>query len=412
MKKEPSAASGSEVVFLFTAFIAATYGFGVYLFPAIVEAIRVEIPFTYGTLGTISGLVQAGFMISAIAAGLLTLRYGPVPLILGSVITCALCLAGLAFAPNVVIISILLIVLGCCAVIVWVPMVEVARDVVSTAHQGKALGLMSSGTSYGVFVNSVLMITILPVYGWRWVWATTAFLVGVLALISIIRLRTLYARQSSNSNRDVANTIPLKERFTLLAKPLPAVIFLMMFLNGLSCMPFQTYLSAFLQGEANLSQVEAASAWRIVGIVGMVSGVVVGALADRISVRHAMTITYLILVSACLTLINVPSTKGDLLLIISAICFGTAFYAVFGLVPAYISQVFGKGNAAIVFSFGNIALGLGGIVGNIAGGILKEATGTFNSAYIAMAIAASLSALLSILMPSERKFRTPTERKN
>ncbi len=409
-RTKPSRASEIEVILLFTAFIAATYGFGVYLFPAIVESIRTDILFTYGTLGTISGLVQAGFMISAIVAGLLTLRYGPIPLILGSVVVCAFCLVGLAFAPNVLVISILLIILGCCAVIVWVPMVEVAREVVSPNHQGKALGLMSSGTSYGVFVNSFLMITILPLYGWRWVWATTALLVGMLAVISIIRLRKFYKRQSPITNSEVTNTIPLTERLGLLAKPLPAMIFLMMFLNGLSCMPFQTYLSAFLQGEANLSQGEAASAWRLVGIVGMVSGLIVGALADRISVRHAMTITYLILASACVTLINVPNTHGDVLLTLSAVCFGTAFYAVFGLVPAYISQAFGKGNAAVVFSFGNIALGLGGIIGNIAGGFLKEATGTFNSAYIAMAVAACLSALLSITMPSERTLRNRSEK--
>ncbi len=123
--------------------------------------------------------------------------------------------------PNVLVISILLIILGCCAVIVWVPMVEVAREVVSPNHQGKALGLMSSGTSYGVFVNSFLMITILPLYGWRWVWATTALLVGMLALISIIRLRKLYRRQSRAKNREMTNKIPLTERLSLLAQPLP-----------------------------------------------------------------------------------------------------------------------------------------------------------------------------------------------
>ena len=61
-----------EAVLLFTGFIAATYGFGMYLFPAMVESIRLDIPFSYATLGTVSGIVQAGFMISALLAGLLT----------------------------------------------------------------------------------------------------------------------------------------------------------------------------------------------------------------------------------------------------------------------------------------------------------------------------------------------------
>lgn len=392
-----------EIVLLFTAFIAATYGFGVYLFPAIVELIRADIPFTYGALGTISGLVQAGFMVSAIVAGLLTLRFGAVPLIRGSVFLCAVCLCGLAVAPDIYVTTVLLIVLGSCAVVVWVPMVEVSRDVIAPEHQGKALGLMSSGTSYGVFINSLLMITVLPSEGWRWLWGTTAMLVGLLAIAAVFRLRGLSARHSASPSDLTTAPVPLRARLRLLGSPLALALFAMMFLNGLSCMPFQTYLSAFIQGEALLSQSDAASAWRVIGFVGMFSGLLVGALADRITIRYAMTLTYLILAGACVTLVNVPQASSEVLLMASAVAFGTAFSAIFGLVPAYISQSFGKGNAAIVFSFANIALGLGGIVGNLLGGFLRETIGTFVAAYLVMAAAAVLSAVLSLMIPSERR---------
>lgn len=398
-----------EIVVLFTAFIASTYGFGVYLFPAIVESIRAEIPFSYSTLGTVSGLVQGGFMISAIAAGLLTLRFGAMPLIQASVAICALCLAGLAFAPNIWVMAALLMVLGSCAVIVWVPMVEVSRAVISPHHQGKALGLMSSGTSYGVFVNSLLMVTILPSEGWRWMWGATALIVTALAIVAVLRLRGIGSSDAPKEAAPQRDAVPIRARLTLLGRPLALALFAMMFLNGLSCMPFQTYLSPFLQGEAGLSQGDAASAWRLVGFVGMFSGLLVGALADRITVRHAMILTYLILTAACLALVNVPGTGKGPLLMFSAIGFGTAFYAIFGLVPAYISQTFGKGEAAIVFSFGNIALGLGGIIGNLLGGLLKDTNGTFVSAYVLMAAAGVLSAGLSFAMPSERGYRAKQE---
>jgi MFS family permease len=139
--------NSAATVLLFTAYIASTYGFGLYLFPAMVESIRASVHFSYKTMGTISGFVQAGFMAAALMAGFLTVRLGALPMILGSIAACALALAGLAIAPDVVSMAVLLTVLGAAAAAIWVPMVEIARDHIARQHQAKALGLMSSGTS-------------------------------------------------------------------------------------------------------------------------------------------------------------------------------------------------------------------------------------------------------------------------
>lgn len=398
-----------EVVLLFTAFIASTYGFGVYLFPAMVESIRTDIPFSYGTMGTISSLVQAGFLVSALAAGFLTLRFGALPLILASIVLCAAGLAGLALADNVVTIAACLLLLGGSAAAIWVPMVEVSRDLISRSHQGKALGLMSSGTSYGVFVNSFMLTWILPVHGWRSLWVVTAAFVAVLAAVALIRLRGAGSRNAGQVETPVMAKRLLRQRFSALPKGLTAAILLMMFLNGLSCMPYQTYLSAFLQGEAGYTADTAAYVWRIIGLVGMFSGFIIGALADRITVRRGMIVTYTILALSCLALTQSAGGLNAALVFFAAVTFGISFYAIFGLVPAYISHIFGPGDAALVFAFGNIALGFGGMVGNFAGGWLKEQSGSFAPIYMTMLAAAVLSAVLSALMPNEKAYALTAE---
>ncbi|WP_225767861.1 nitrate/nitrite transporter [Inquilinus sp. Marseille-Q2685] len=392
-----------EAVVLFTAFIASTYGFGMYLFPAIVEAIRRDLPFTYDAMGVISGFVQAGFMLCALLSGLLTVRFGALPMILGSIAVCAACLCGLALVTDVVAMGVLLAVLGGCAAAIWVPMVEVSSEIVPRSHQGKALGLMSSGTSYGVFVNGLLITGFLATEGWRFLWATTGAIVAALALAGFLRLRR------PAGERPVAEAaVPrasIGGRLRTLPPGLTAAVLLMMFLNGLSCMPYQTYLSTFLQGEVGLSQGAAAMAWSVIGVVGMVGGFAIGALADRITVRWAMVLTYLILAGSCLLLLQAALAGGNLpVLYLAVVAFGLAFYAIFGLVPAYIGHVFGTGKSALVFAFGNIALGFGGIVGNMAGGWLKVSTGSFQAIYLAMLAAALCSALLAAVMPSERRF--------
>ncbi len=372
-----------------------------YLFPAMVESIRADMPFSYGAMGTISGFVQGGFMVCALAAGFMTLRFGAMPMILGSIGICALCLAGMAIVPNILIMGALLTILGGCAAAIWVPMVEVAHEILPARHQGKALGLMSSGTSYGVFINSLLLTGLLKSEGWRALWATTFVIVAILAIAGFVRLRHM-GKQSSETPGLSVERPSIGVRLRSLPKGLTAAILFMMFLNGISCMPYQTYLSAYIQGEAGYSVETAALVWRVIGLVGMVSGFAIGSLADRITVRWGMFVTYAVLAVACHLVVAASGGHGITKLYVAAFAFGISFYAIFGLVPAYISQVFGAGGAALVFAFGNIALGLGGIVGNMLGGILKESMGSFDPIYMVMLAAAVLSAVLSVLMPSER----------
>ncbi|MCA3561244.1 MAG: MFS transporter [Aestuariivirga sp.] len=392
-----------EAVLLFTGFIASTYGFGLYLFPAMVEAIRSDIPFSYGVMGVMSGAVQAGFMVAALMAGFLTVRLGALPMILGSIAICVTGLGALAAAQSVLMIAILLTLLGGCAAAIWVPMVEVSKEIVPKQHQGKALGLMSSGTSYGIFVNSFLLTLLLPAFGWRSLWIATCLIVGALAILGFLRLRRLGKREApSDLPAAPGPRTSLAARLAALPKGLTATIIFMMFLNGLSCMPYQTYLSAYLQGEAGYTADTSAYVWRFIGIVGMFSGFAIGALADRITVRWGMFITYLVLAVSCCLVVIAKQGAGQLPVYLAAVTFGISFYAIFGLVPAYISHMFGLGSAALVFAFGNIALGFGGIVGNMLGGVMKESTGSFQPVYLMMLGAALLSAIISWLMPSER----------
>ena len=63
------------------------------------------------------------------------------------------------------LVSFLLVIMGGCVASVWVPMVEVSQRYIPDSYQGRALGLMSSGTSYGVFINSLLLAFLMDTYG-------------------------------------------------------------------------------------------------------------------------------------------------------------------------------------------------------------------------------------------------------
>ena len=388
---------------LFTSFIASTYGFGIYLFPALAPEMIKDIRFTYAEMGITTGFVQAGFLFFALVSGLLTNKVGAFRIIKTSVLLCTLSLLGMIWANNFLVISLLLILMGGCAASVWVPMVEVCQKYISPNHQGRALGLMSSGTSYGVFTNSILIFLTLNDLGWRFIWIATFIIVALIYLCAFFIFRAIERHEAevdSQSTSAQATSIPFLEKIRNLPRKTTAIIMLMMFLNGLSCMPFQTYLSSLLVGEHGLNIEQSASAWRLIGFVGMFGGFLIGWVADRITVRWTLLIVYLLLGQSTAILLYAEITPVSIYA--SSALFGLSFYAIFGLVPAYISHVYKNNTAAIVFAFGNIALGLGGILGNTAGGWIKQATNTFERLYLIILFAAIGSAVLSIVMRSEK----------
>ncbi len=389
------------LVLLFTSFIATNYGFGIYLFAAIAPEMQAELGFSYAEMGITTGFAQAGFLASALASGFLTSWIGAYRLVKISITLCCLSLFGLVWADNFTLSSLFLIIMGCCAASVWVPMVEVAQTHIPKRHQGKALGLMSSGTSYGVFINSLLIFWLLPIFDWRALWAATAFLVFAIALWGILFLHTLDRKSVSENHPAPPPTPPRSWRVQLasLPKSFVSLIMVMMFFNGLACLPYQTYLSSFLVTQHGASLPQSAFAWQIIGLVGMVGGFTMGWIADRFSVRRTLTIVYSFLfLSTALLLFS----SGDRLSIfILAVLFGLSFYSIFGLIPAYISLTCKTGSAALVFALGNVALGLGGITGNIAGGLIQELTGSLRGSYIITSVSATLLIGMSLLMQGE-----------
>jgi predicted MFS family arabinose efflux permease len=400
MKRPPKSIFLTLVVLL-TSFIAATYGFGIYLFPAIAPEMIKDINFTYLEMGVTTGAVQAGFLISALLSGLLTNILGALRIIKASIVICALCLFGLTWASNFILISFFLIVLGGVAASVWTPMVEVSQRYISPKHQGKALGLMSSGTSYGVFLNGFLIHFLLDDYGWRSLWLITFAILLILCIWTFASLRkTEHVRHSYDDIKSDNKSNPFTKLMKL-PKGMTSIIMLMMFLNGLSCLPFQTYLSSFLVSEQGLDIGQSATAWQVIGITGTVGGFIMGWVADRITVRWALTVVYVFLSASTILLLYFDT--GSYYLYLMAFLFGMAFYAIFGLMPAYISHIYKGGTAAIVFALGNVSLGMGGIVGNALGGWLKGVYGSFEWIYVVILTASLASMMMSIVMRNEQK---------
>ena len=389
-----------------TSFVAATYGFGMYLFAAILPNIRESLGFSYATAGVITGAAQGAFMLFAIGGAVLAHRIGGAWVALLSMAVCSLGLLLVPFAPNIFLIGVLLVILGGCAASVYVPMVDLASRTVPKAHRGKVLGLISSGTSYGVFVNGLLAPSFLAKGDWQGIWTAVGAISVVFTLIGFLVLyragvlsRTgrakpvpaTAARPAAQAKSSLFQTLKSAEGWVLM-------IVLITFLNGLTTMPFQNFLTSYLQNELGYEVAFSGTIWIMIGLIGMVSGFALGTLADRIGIRSTMVLTYILLLVAALLLALVPVKA---MVIVAGICFSLAFYPIFGLVPAYIAKTPSRLSPTSVFAIANVTLGVGGIVGNLLGGYWVNLVGGFVGIYIAVAVLTVGLSFLAWMLPAE-----------
>ena len=389
------------VVFVFTGFIGVSYGFGIYLFASLAPAMRGELGFSYGDMGVITSLAQISFLGFALLSGFLTARMNSVSLMLSAIGICAAALWAVSVASAVWVMAVALIALAGTASAVWTPMVEATQRFIPPQHHGRALGLMSSGTAYGVFINGMIIQFFLDDYGWRFIWLASFILTACLwvgAWVLFFRTRSGARAGVRSDVRAVAH--PANPHEFNAPRRLAILVIISMFFHGFACVPFQNYFSSFLVAEYGYRVVETATAWKIIGVVGMFSGFLMGWLGDRITIRWSLMISLILLLISTLMLI-VGLAQGYWIWLI-AICFGMAFYPIFGLVPAFIARNFSGARASRIFGLGNVGLGVGAALGNVAGGALKTATGSFVSSYTLFLAAALVGCVLCLYLNDAR----------
>jgi MFS family permease len=127
-----------------------------------------------------------------------------------------------------------------------------------------------------------------------------------------------------------------------------------------------------------------------------------GMLADRAGIKSALGLAAALLAIGALLL---SKNAGPLPLLSGSVAYGLSYYAIFGLVPAYIAKILPAERTAPVFGIANVCAGVGGALGNLAGGWSQALTGGLGPVYAGCAVGAALLFVPIMLLPSERRDR-------
>lgn len=394
-----------EITFFFTAFVAATYAFGIYFFPALIPEMRVDLRFDREFVGLATGLSQGGLMIAAFLASVLTPVIGPMRVMLIAVAVNAAGLLAMAVVSDPIFMVPVMAAFGGCAGATWIAIVAIAPDVLPARHQGKLLGLMSSGTAYGVFLNGLILPPLVSGWGWRSAWVVVGTLSTTLLIAAAWRLAPLWGHSTRRVEAPRVATMgaqrqPLDLRGLL--QPTAVLVTAILFISGLVLSPFQTYLSSLLREGFGWQMETASRCWSAIGIGGMVGGFLLGAAADRISAKWAMVVAYGLLIFSALSVFLAQSIWPVYL---GTLLFGAAFNAIFGLIAAYIAKHFPPGIAVPLQGVTMVALGCGSMLGNYLGGLMADRSGRFEGIYIAVLCGVILLLVCALAAPREGRAR-------
>ena len=397
--RSKSVKSATTVAVVLTAYMAVVFGLGLYLFSLLASEMRQTLGFALHTIGTITAAAQITFLIAAALCPMAAKRFGDIRVSVAAVIAAGVTLAAVSLVNSSVSVAILVAFLGACAAFMVIPTVGVIARTVAPEYRSRVNGLVSSGTAYGQLAAGSLAPILVVEAGWRSVWLVFGIASVFLAVFGYAALKALApsafvaTKASDGSLQGQASPSPNLFNATNIK------IWALLAASGMVCGPWQNYLSSFLTSEEDHTIQLVGNLWSIIGFLGLFSGFAVGFLADRLGIKPALASSYAVLALAAGL---VAAHNGVAMLYAAATCFGLSFFAVYGLIPAYITKTMEEAQTTAVFAGANICLGLGTAFGNLASGYIPNLTGSLQQVYVSIACIALAAALLVLALPSEK----------
>jgi MFS family permease len=393
-----------SAVLLIAAFVGVTYGFGIYVFSQLLPTMSDDLGFSYATAGRITGIGQFLFIVFAFGATWLSHRFNGAVVVVGSAVLCTLCLVGVGLTSSTVVLTICLAVAAGTSASVYVPIVEIVPRLIDGNRRGTALGIISSGTTYGVFVSAAIIPALTGTVGWRAVWFTVAAVSVVLVVFAVRLFSRLGLFADLPVATDAAAPAASRPRRSL-AAGLAFVsvwmvgIWVIKFMNGFSFMSYQNFLAPLLRDHGRQSIGYSSAVWLTIAVVGAVAGFAVGRLGDVLGLRRTLTLCYGMFLISCLLL---HGSQSGWMPFAAAVLFGLSFYPIYGLVPAYVGRISTVSQATLIFGLANVFQGGGGVVGNLVGGSVATHTAWLPNYYLLLGAGAFILAAATLLLPSDR----------
>lgn len=373
-----------------------SHGFGMFLFAALMPYMRETIEISNWQLAAIGALTQLAYLGGAMLLGVVGHRLGTARLSLLTGVTSSVLLFVMSQLRDPILITLTLTCLAASAAISWGTIVEIVSRCARPEQRSTYLSCASSGTAWGYALNGLLILLVVPTLGWQSSWQA-ASLFGLLVVgLTWHMLRDLKARPAIQPSGTLGSdsVIPTSKLFaTILGERTALFACLICLLVGFTTMPFSYWLNSYLD-ELGLPSALGGYTWSVVGGTGMVAGLLTGKLADRKGHGTALMVIFSGFALGLLAFLYDPG-KGAL---VAGFGYGLMYFPMWGIVAGWVNQHYSSTATMQISGICMVTFGLGGTLGNLLAGYIRESSGSLHSVFVLLAAASLLLVLLAVVI--------------
>ncbi|HLZ01498.1 MAG TPA: YbfB/YjiJ family MFS transporter [Bradyrhizobium sp.] len=372
--------------------LAPTIGLGIgrFAYALVLPDMRDSLHWSYSAAGFMNTINAVGYLAGALVASRLIKRFGLVESVRWGTIASILSLALCAMTGNFIALSFARLVVGFAAAAVFVGGGALAATIAQSRPERAnfLLSLFYAGPGMGILASGLIAPFVLQAFGagsWWIVW-------WALTLLSVAMMIPLtFASLSGNAAMDHTARVGFSVR--------PVLIYLAAyFLFGAGYIAYMTFMIAYVRDGGGGAAAQSLF-WSLIGISAFATPWV----WRRVLAfdRGGLAMTIILGVNAIGAALPIFG-HSPLLLAVSALVFGVAFFAVVSSTTAFVRfnypvQSWPAGIAAMT-----IAFGIGQTVGPIAVGAVTDALGSLS---YALNVSAALLVLGAILAAFQGKLK-------
>jgi predicted MFS family arabinose efflux permease len=259
-----------------------------------------------------------------------------------------------------------------------------------------ALGLVTAGTSLGMFILVPAAQVSLEAIGWR---STFVVIAASTVLIAVLAFRFPNGHDPRMDSEDVVDEAFVDVLRKARRNRSYGLLVMGFFVCGFHVGFIATHLPAYL-GDGGVDETAAAVALALIGLMNIVGSTVFGRLGDRFRRRTLLSILYGTRAVLMIGLLALPLTEA------TAIAFGASigfvWLATAPLTSATVAQLLGARYLSTLFGFVFFAHQVGAFIGVWSAGRVFDATGSYRPIWLA-AIALAFVAMLLHLPIEDRQ---------
>jgi predicted MFS family arabinose efflux permease len=366
-------------------------GIGRFAYALVLPDMRDALGWSYSAAGFMNTVNAAGYLGGALVAAQIVRRFGLTAVLRWGTLACVLSLALCALSGNFVILSFARLLAGIGAAVGFVSAGALAATIAQSRPERAnfLLSLFYAGPGLGIALSGLIAPFVLQAAGpgswWIVWWAMTALSVAMTLPLLLTRFGT---------DADMPDPTPVKFAIK------PVLIYLVAyFLFGAGYIAYMTFMIAYVRDAGGGAPAQSAF-WCLIGISAFVTPWVWRRVLARDNGGSSTAIILAVnALGAALPLLG----HSALLIAISALVFGVAFFAVVGSTTAFVRFNYPHAAWPTAIAALTIAFGIGQTLGPVVTGAITDALG--NLSY-ALDVGAAMLAIGAAAAVFQKKLRS------